>query len=40
MEWRDLDKVMHYLSPAQFDLAFTLNFHDKDFNWFDLVRRA
>jgi hypothetical protein len=40
MEWRDVDKVMKYLSPAQFDLVFTLNFHDNDFNWFDLVRRA
>lgn len=40
MEWHDLDKVIQYLAPAQFDLVFTLNFHNDDFNWFDLVRRG
>jgi SAM-dependent methyltransferase len=40
MEWRDLEKVKQYLAPARFDSVLTLNFHNDDFNWFDLVRRA
>lgn len=39
-DWHDLAKLRYFLAPAQFDLVFTLEFHDSDFNWFDLIRRA
>ncbi len=38
MEWHDLDKVMWYLAPAKFDVVLNLEFHNSDFNWFDLIR--
>lgn len=40
MEWHDLEKVTSFLAPAIFDVVLTLDFHNSDFNWFDLVRRA
>lgn len=40
MEWYDLAKMKGRLSPAQFEVVLYLNFHDDDFNWFDLVRRS
>jgi len=39
IEWYDLDKVFKLLEPAQFDVVFAFNFHNDDFNWFDLIRR-
>jgi SAM-dependent methyltransferase len=39
-EWHDLAKVRYFLAPAEFDLVFTLEFHNADFNWFDLIRRT
>ncbi len=39
-EWHDLDKVQSYLAPATFELVMTLDFHNSDFNWFDLIRRS
>lgn len=40
MEWHDLAKLDFLLSPASFDTVLYLEFHNSDFNWFDLVRRA
>jgi SAM-dependent methyltransferase len=40
MEWHDLDKVLGYLAPAQFEVILELEFHNGDFNWFDLLRRS
>ncbi len=38
MEWHDVDKVKWYLSPARFEVVLAFEFHNSDFNWFDLVR--
>jgi SAM-dependent methyltransferase len=40
VEWYDLEKLRAALEPAQFDVVLYLEFHNSDFNWFDLVRRA
>lgn len=40
VEWYDLDKLKRALAPALFDVLFAFNFHNDDFNWFDLVRRS
>ena len=40
VEWCDLDKRLQMLSPARFEPLLAFNFHNDDFNWFDLVRRA
>jgi hypothetical protein len=40
MEWHDLSKVKGYLAPAQFEVVLEVEFHDGDFNWFDLLRRS
>ncbi len=39
VEWYDLEKVLAVLSPAKFDVVLHFNFHNDEFNWFDLVRR-
>jgi len=38
MEWYDLAKLHRRLAPVRFETVLALNFHDDDFNWFDLVR--
>lgn len=40
VEWHDLSKLDFILSPAEFDTVLYLEFHNSDFNWFDLIRRA
>lgn len=40
VEWYDLDKLRARLAPAEFDVVLAMNFHNDDFNWFDLVRRS
>jgi 2-polyprenyl-3-methyl-5-hydroxy-6-metoxy-1,4-benzoquinol methylase len=40
MEWHDLQKLEAYLAPAIFEVVLELEFHDGQFNWFDLIRRA
>ena len=37
-EWKDLEAVLGQLSPVKFRILLALNFHDDDFNWFDLQR--
>lgn len=39
VEWYDLNKLMDRLSPAEFDVILHFNFHNNDFNWFDLIRK-
>jgi SAM-dependent methyltransferase len=38
IEWYDLPKVEALLEPAKFDVVLYFEFHNNDFNWFDLVR--
>jgi hypothetical protein len=40
MEWHDLQKLEYLLAPAEFEVVLTLEFHNSDFNWFDLIRRG
>lgn len=40
VEWHDLEKVRVILAPASFDVILDLEFHNADFNWFDLIRRS
>ena len=37
MEWKDLDKLLRLLAPRQFEVVLALEFHNSDFNWFDLL---
>lgn len=39
IEWYDLPKLLARLDPARFDVVLYLEFHNSDFNWFDLVRK-
>jgi SAM-dependent methyltransferase len=39
-EWYDLEKRLRGLEPAKFDVVLCQNFHDDDYIWFDLLRRA
>jgi 2-polyprenyl-3-methyl-5-hydroxy-6-metoxy-1,4-benzoquinol methylase len=36
-EWYDLTKLLSLLAPSRFDVVLYQEFHDADFNWFDLV---
>lgn len=38
MEYYDLQKLLDRLNPVEFDVVLSLNFHNNDFNWFDLRR--
>lgn len=37
-EWYDLEKLLDLLKPAEFKVAKYMNYHNDDFNWFDLIR--
>lgn len=39
VEWYDLERLRARLHPAEFDVILHFNFHQDDFNWFDLIRR-
>jgi SAM-dependent methyltransferase len=39
MEWYDLPKLLDRLAPARFDVVLAFNYHNDDFNWFDLQRK-
>ena len=39
IEWYDLEKLLARLQPSRFDVILHFEFHDSDFNWFDLLRR-
>lgn len=38
MEWMSLEKVLWFLQPAKFEVILNFEFHNSDFNWFDLLR--
>jgi hypothetical protein len=38
VEWYDLSKLKRALAPAEFDVILYFEFHNGDFNWFDLER--
>ena len=40
MEWYDQAKLQAALAPARFETVLYLDFHNNDFNWFDLLRVA
>jgi hypothetical protein len=40
VEWYDLTKLHAVLEPARFDTVLYFEFHNSDFNWFDLLRRS
>ncbi len=40
VEWYDLPKMLASLQPDKFDPILALNFHNHDFNWFDLIKRT
>jgi 2-polyprenyl-3-methyl-5-hydroxy-6-metoxy-1,4-benzoquinol methylase len=39
-EWYDLPKLLKQFEPAKFDVVLYQEFHNGDFNWFDLVYRG
>ncbi len=39
-EWYDLSKLRAVLDPAEFEVVLCFEFHNGNFNWFDLKRRA
>jgi phospholipid N-methyltransferase len=39
-EWYDVDKLLSQLRPTEFETIMAFNYHDDDFNWFDLKRKA
>jgi hypothetical protein len=38
MEWYDTEKLLQRLEPGQFQVYLSLDIHNADFNWFDLLR--
>jgi len=39
IEWYDLEKLLARLSPTEFNVVLSFEFHNSDFIWFDLLRR-
>lgn len=40
VEWYDPSKLQAVFKPAEFEVVLYFEFHNGDFNWFDLLRRA
>lgn len=40
IEWHDVEKLDYLFFPATFDVVLYQEFHNSDFNWFDMVRRS
>ncbi|MCW8133053.1 MAG: class I SAM-dependent methyltransferase [Planctomycetota bacterium] len=38
-EWYDLPKLLELFPPCEFEAIMAFDYHNDDFNWFDLVRR-
>ena len=38
VEWYDLDKLLKRMDSAKFKIVLSMNYHDNDFNWFDLEK--
>jgi 2-polyprenyl-3-methyl-5-hydroxy-6-metoxy-1,4-benzoquinol methylase len=39
-EWYDVPKLLSMFEPARFDVVLYSEFHNNDFNWFDLLYRG
>lgn len=39
IEWYDMQKLKALLEPGEFETVLHFEFHNSDFNWFDLIRR-
>lgn len=39
IEWYNLEKILKRLAPVEFETLLYFEFHNSDFNWFDLKRR-
>jgi 2-polyprenyl-3-methyl-5-hydroxy-6-metoxy-1,4-benzoquinol methylase len=39
-EWYDLPKLLSMFEPARFEVVLYQEFHDSDFNWFDLLYKG
>ena len=39
MEWYDLDRLLKRMQPSEFEVLLHFNFHNDDFNWFDLIKK-
>jgi SAM-dependent methyltransferase len=39
-EWLDPEKLLSMFAPAKFDVVLYQEFHNSDFNWFDLLYRS
>jgi protein-L-isoaspartate O-methyltransferase len=39
-EWYDVEKLLGMFTPAKFDVVLYQEFHNSDFNWFDLLYRG
>jgi 2-polyprenyl-3-methyl-5-hydroxy-6-metoxy-1,4-benzoquinol methylase len=39
-EWYDVPKLLSMFAPAKFEVVLYQEFHNSDFNWFDLVYRG
>ncbi len=40
VDWHNLEKLEYMLAPTRFDVVLSFEFHDSDFNWFDLLVRG
>jgi SAM-dependent methyltransferase len=38
MEWYDLERLLDRLAPTEWQPLLSFNFHNDDFNWFDLLK--
>ncbi|MEX2287785.1 MAG: class I SAM-dependent methyltransferase [Planctomycetaceae bacterium] len=38
VEWYDVPKILKRMEPVDFEVVLAFNFHNDDFNWFDLLR--
>jgi hypothetical protein len=39
-EWYDLEKLLSLFEPHSFEAVMAFDYHDSDFNWFDLIKRS
>jgi SAM-dependent methyltransferase len=37
MEYHDWEKMLYFFAPARIELVFSCEWHNNDFNWFDLI---
>lgn len=39
-EWLDVPRLLDFPAQARFDLVFYTEWHNREFNWFDLILRS